>query len=60
MKYFGKKAEVGRESITFKALDSTMKAMIGNFKDTQLGVGSKSRKLDLRVRDLDGHNMVLG
>ena len=37
---FGKKAEMGKESSAFKALDSTMKAVTGNFKDTQVRVGS--------------------
>lgn len=40
---FEKKAKVGRESSAFKALDSTMKAVTGNFKDTQVRVGSWSR-----------------
>lgn len=59
-KCFGKKVEVGRESSDFKVLKSTMKAMTGILKDTQVRVGSWFGKLDMRVTDLNDHTMVLG
>jgi len=59
-KSFGKKAGMERELSAFKAVNSTMKVVIGVMKGTQMKVGSWFGKLDLRVVDMDDHSMVLG
>ena len=44
----------------FKAVNSTMKVVIGVMENTQVRVGSWFGKLDLRIMDMDDHSMVLG
>ena len=59
-KSFGKKAKMEREWSAFKAVNSTMKAVVGVIENTQVRVGSWFGKLDLRIVDMDDHSMVLG
>ena len=49
-----------REWSDFKAVNSTIRAVDGVLKNTQVKVGSWFGKLDLRVVDMDDHSMVLG
>lgn len=51
---------MGREWSAFKAINSTMKVVIGVMENTQVRVGSWFGKLDLRFIGLDDHSMVLG
>jgi len=59
-KSFGKKTKMGKEWSAFKAINSTIRAVDGVLKDTQVRVGPWFGKLDLRVVDMDDHSMVLG
>jgi len=57
-KFFGRKTKVEREWSAFKAVNSTIRAVDGVLKNTQVKVGEWFGKLDLRVVDMDDHSMV--